>query len=544
MRLIPKTVLACVTLSVAGCVTTPGQQTPLSKPAEVIAEQKQNLTDFIDGMNASEEARTQEVDKLLAQPRIDPLTDYLAERPIDLRYIPHRQRVARERDKRCDEVGERYADMAPTVENLAQLKELYSHSCYAQVNAFERRVNKALAKYSPAQSYSPFPPFMVGLVSAISKVTDPQPEAKQPDARDGSSSRAAAKPPVNEAGMQVSKATEQPAGASDNSAAARAPIAETRTASTSTTETVARAAEAPPSATSETERKQAGAESAASRPQVAAATQPAPAPAPATTAAPAAKPASTSKPGSTLDKDSRKHANNCYLLFAIRNYQEAHGACLSAARAGDAKSQHHIASLARISNEADAAVHWSKLSAEQGYGPGQLLLADLYTKGEGAVRDEARALELVEQAASQGLAEARFRAGQAYLQGKGTEPDQARALQHLEQAAAQNHLAAQLALAEQYSSGAQPNASKSREWLKRAAAQQSAEAQYTLGLSYAQGTPDGQEALEAYVWLSKALLNGETRARSHLERIARSLTPEQLQLGQQRVQSDMRGRRS
>ncbi|MEH6389814.1 MAG: hypothetical protein V7772_18300 [Pseudomonas profundi] len=543
MRLIPKTLLACVTLSVAGCATTPGQQTPLSKPAEVIAGQKQNLTDFIDGMNASEEARTREVDKLLAQPRIDPLTDYLAERPIDLRYIPHRQRVARERDKRCDAVGERYADMAPTAENLAQLKDNYSHSCYAQVNDFERRVDKALARYSPAQSYSPFPPFMVGLVSAISSVTDPQPETKQPDARAGSATRAPAKPPVKEAGIQVSKATQQAAGTSDNSAAEPAPIAETRTAPAATSETVARA-EASPPATPATERK-ATSEPTASRSQVAAAAQPKPAPA--STTASASDSAPTPGPDTktkTLDQDSRKHANNCYLLFAIRNYQEAHGACLSAARAGDAKSQHHIASLARVSNEADAAIHWSKLSAEQGYGPGQLLLADLYTKGEGTVRDEARALELVEQAAQQGLAEARFRAGQAYLQGKGTEPDPARALQHLEQAAAQDHLPAQLALAEQYSSGAQPNTSKSREWLKRAAAQQSAEAQYNLGLSYAQGTPDSQEALEAYVWLSKALLNGETRARSHLERIASSLTPEQRQLGQQRVQSDMRGRRS
>ena len=528
MRLIPKTVFACVTLSVAGCVTTPGQQTPLSKSAAVIAEQKQNLTEFIDGMNASEEARTQEVDKLLAQPRIDPLTDYLAERPIDLRYIPHRQRVARERDKRCDEVGDRYADMAPTPENLAQLKELYSHSCYAQVNTFERRVNRALAKYSPAESYSPFPPFMVGLASAISRITDPQPETQQRSARTADGT--AARPPVKEAGSRVPQASQQAAGRTDNSAAAPAPIADARA--------IPAPAAAQKAAPASTERELTRPEPAAA-PQVAAATRTPAARTPAS--APSAR---REQPAAKLDQDSRKHANNCYLLFAIRNYQEAHGACLSAARAGDAKSQHHIASLARISNEADAAIHWSKLSAEQGYGPGQLLLADLYTKGEGAVRDEARALELVEQAAQQGLAEARFRAGRAYLEGKGTEPDPAKALRHLEQAAAQDHLAAQLILAEQYSSGEQPNTSKSREWLKRAAAQQSAEAQYNLGLSYAQAAPGSQEALEAYIWLSKALLNGETRARSHLERIANTLTPEQLQLGQQRVQSDMRGRRS
>lgn len=536
MRLIPKTVFACITLSVAGCATTPGQQTPLSKPAEVIAEQKQNLTDFIDGMNASEEARTREVDKLLAQPRIDPLTDYLADRPIDLRYIPHRQRVARERDARCDAVGERYADMAPSAENLAQLKADYSHSCYAQVNAFERRVNKALAKYSPAQSYSPFPPFMVGLVSAISKMTEPQSAPEQAQAEAVPAAGATARPPVQEASIQAAKTAQRGAGETDNSAAEPAPITDTQPAPApgEPATPIERPQPATPETKPQSEPRKTTPEPAVAQPQMAAtATQPEP-----EQATPAHAPASR------LDKDSRKHANNCYLLFAIRNYQEAHGACLSAARAGDAKSQHHIASLARISNEADAAIHWSTLSAEQGYGPGQLLLADLYTKGEGATRDEARALELVEQAAQQGFAEARFRAGQAYLQGKGTEPDQARALQHLEQAAAQDHLAAQLALAEQYSAGEQPNTNKSREWLKRAAAQQSVEAQYTLGLSYAQGSPDDQEALEAYIWLSKALLNGETRARSHLERIANTLTPEQLQLGQQRVQSDMRGRRS
>ncbi|WP_178114835.1 tetratricopeptide repeat protein [Pseudomonas saliphila] len=495
-------------------------------------------------MNASEEARTREVDRLLAQPRIDPLTDYLAERPIDLRYIPHRQRVARERDARCDAVGERYADMAPSAENLAQLKADYSHSCYAQVNTFERRVDKALAKNSPAESYSPFPPFMVGLVSAISKMSDPQSAPEQEQAKAASAPGAAAKPPVQEASIQAPKTAQRGAGETDSSVAEPAPIIDTQPAPTPAEPATpaARPQPATPETEPQPEPRKTPPEPTVSQPQIAAVTtQPEPESKPESEPEQATRPRA---PASTLDKDSRKHANNCYLLFAIRNYQEAHGACLSAARAGDAKSQHHIASLARISNEADAAIHWSTLSAEQGYGPGQLLLADLYTKGEGAARDEARALELVEQAAQQGFAEARFRAGQAYLQGKGTEPDMAKALQHLEQAAAQDHLAAQLALAEQYSAGEQPNTNKSREWLKRAAAQQSAEAQYNLGMSYAQGSPDDQEALEAYIWLSKAMLNGETRARSHLERIANTLTPEQLQLGQQRVQSDMRGRRS
>ncbi len=441
MRLSPITLLICLSFSLVGCETLPNRNGEMLPATEVVAAQKQRFTAFLDNLNAPEKARQAEVEKLFSQSRIDPLTDYLENTPNDLRHIPHRQRVARERDRRCEAIGQRYAGEEPTEANLRRMRNAYTRSCYAQVQVFEQRVAQAGPEAAVAVEEKPVPA--------------PKPAAPRP-----------------------------------------AP------------EPAPRPAPSP-------------------EPAVAAAPKPAPVPAPAAAASGGA---------------SSEAANNCYLLYAIKNYQQAHQACIRVARDGDAKAQHHMASLARIAGESDAALHWSTLSAEQRHAPGQMLLADLYQKGEGTARNDERALSLLEQAATQGLAEARFKAGQAYMAGSGAPADPSRAAQYLEQAAAQNHVPAQLALAQFYAGNAQSNPAKAREWLTRAANQESAEAQYNLGLSYSNGAEPNN--IEAYVWLSRAMLNGESRARQHLERIASSLSAEELEIAQKRVQSGMAGRRS
>lgn len=406
---------------------------------EMVAAQKQRLTSFLGNLNAPEKARQAEVEKLFSQSRIDPLTEYLENTPNDLRHIPHRQRVARERDRRCEAIGQRYAKEEPTEANLRRMRNAYTRSCYAQVQVFEQRVAQAGPEATVAAEEKP----------------EPAPKPATP------------------------------------------------------------------------------------RPAPEPAPRPAPTPAPAVATAPKTAPAPAAAASGSVSSEA---ANNCYLLYAIKNYQQAHQACIRVARGGDAKAQHHMASLARIAGESEAALHWSTLSAEQQHAPGQMLLADLYQKGEGTARNDERALALLEQAATQGLAEARFKAGQAYMTGAGASADPQRAAQYLEQAAAQNHVPAQLALAQFYNDNAQSDPVKAREWLTRAANQQSAEAQYNLGMSYFNGAEPNN--VEAYVWLSRAMLNGENRARQHLERIASSLSAEELEIAQKRVQSGMAGRRS
>lgn len=246
------------------------------------------------------------------------------------------------------------------------------------------------------------------------------------------------------------------------------------------------------------------------------------------------------EPARNVDNE---QAKDCYLLFAIRNFQQAHRACIAAARDGDAKAQHHMASMARTSGEFDAAFHWASQSARQGHAPGQLLLAGLYRSGEGTEVNESEAVDLLRAAADQGMAEARYQVGMAYLQGQGVTRDAAQAASYLQTAAEQNHVKAQLTLADLHRSQ-RPDDPRAREWLRRAASQNSPEAQYALGVSYSEGSAGAVDHLEAYVWLSRAVLNGYERARSYLEQVAPQLTPEQLEVAQRRVQSSLAGRRS
>lgn len=437
MRLISTTIFLGMALGLAGCGVVPERTGTLAATGDFVGERVSGL---LDRLNSKERAREQEVERLFGQPLIDPLSDYLDTKPNDLRYTPHRQRVARERDRRCENIGTRYSRRPATRENLDQLRSLYNRSCPQQVAEFEHRLNN-----TPD----------VELVARAREPEQPEPAAPAP-------------------------VREQPA-------------------------------------------RQAQPEPPRGAPR------------------PAAEPVQASaEPARNVVNEEVK---NCYLLFAIRNFQQAHRACITAARGGDAKAQHHIASLARSSGEPQAAFHWASQSAEQGHAPGQLLLADLYREGEGTPADQTQAFALLRAAADQGMADARFQVGQAYLQGLGVTRDAAQAAKYLESAAEQNHVQAQLALAELHRSH-NPEDPRAREWLRRAASQNSAEAQYVLGVSYAEDNAGGVDNLEAYVWLSRAVLNGYERARSYLERVAPQLTQEQLELAQRRVQSSMAGRRS
>lgn len=228
--------------------------------------------------------------------------------------------------------------------------------------------------------------------------------------------------------------------------------------------------------------------------------------------------------------------NDCYLLFAISNHQQAMPACTAAAQAGDAKSQHHLASILRTDRAITEALHWAQQSAASEYPPGQLLLAELYQREHGTPGDARRALPLFEAAAEQGLAAAQYQAGMAWLNGIGTDPDRSVAVRWLKRAAEQDNVAAQLQLAELYFSAPgteQPGAA--RQWLNRAAVLGSATAQYRLGESYLEGRGGPADPLEAYVWLSLALLNGEQRARDGVEQLAGQLSAGQLDTARQRI---------
>lgn len=234
----------------------------------------------------------------------------------------------------------------------------------------------------------------------------------------------------------------------------------------------------------------------------------------------------------------RQLNRNCYLLYTIRNYRQAVDACREPAEHGDAKAQHHMASMARVRRDYAAARSWAERSASQQHPPAQLLLGTLYQAGQGVPRDEARALGLMRQAADAGLPEAAFHTAQAYQEGLAGPIDLARAEVYFKRAAQEDHLPSHLALASLYDNTQRP--AEARSWLEQAARKGSAEAQYLLGQRHARGE-DPHDAQDAYVWYSLALLNGEARARPEILRQEARLSKDQLDAAQARIQAGING---
>ncbi|WGK60480.1 MULTISPECIES: tetratricopeptide repeat protein [Halopseudomonas] len=235
-------------------------------------------------------------------------------------------------------------------------------------------------------------------------------------------------------------------------------------------------------------------------------------------------------------------ANSCYLLFTIKNYQQALPSCIETAERGDAKAQHHLAIILQVNDDPDQAYHWARHSAAQQHAPGQLLLAQLYQQGQGTPIDEVKALTLLEDAAESGLAAAQYEAGVAYLHGSGKAADRGAAQRWLERAAGQDHLPAQLQLADLHFNDSGAEQAYARQWLLRAASQGSATAQYRLGASYMDGTGGPPDYTEAYIWLSHALRNGEPRAKPRIQALTGQLTADQLHTARQRIAAGFSGR--
>ena len=405
-------------LLTSGCSSLPDREqlaersgALLSRSGEVISEQGQRIARFASSL-VSDDEHTAEVDALFAQPYIDPLTRYLERYQDESAAARHLDRVAAERDRRCQVIADSYQQRAATRENLERYRRGYLYSCPDDVSAFARRLSANPQQHAQAQQ--------------------------------------------------------------------------------------------PP--------------------------------------APVTPPARQSTPAADSDRQQQavnhRQRNNCYLYFTIRNPQQAREYCQQPATAGDAKAQHHLASLARSAADYSTARQWARQSAEQGYAPGQLLYAQLLQQGQGGAADPAGALGWLQKAADQGLADAQFAAGQAYQQGLGHPVDSARSHRYWQQAAEQNHSAAQLALGSSLLEAGDARSGAARHWLTQAARQGSSAAQMRLADSFARGEGGSQDPEQAYIWYSLALLGGDDSARARAEAMAQQLSSEQLSRAQQRVRAN------
>ncbi|RLA44868.1 MAG: hypothetical protein DRR06_08655 [Gammaproteobacteria bacterium] len=232
-----------------------------------------------------------------------------------------------------------------------------------------------------------------------------------------------------------------------------------------------------------------------------------------------------------------KAAENCYLLFSIKNYREAQAACEPPAQQGDARSQYNLGVVSSTVNDPDAALKWTKLAVAQGLPEAQLHLGRMYQKGQDVSRDDREALRWFRQAGEQGLAEAQYHAGLNYYRGEGTERDYDKARQWFARAAQQGYAAAQTQLGKMYALGkdAEVDGERAENWLKRAADQGATDAQYRLGILYTEGTIVPKNETQAYVWLSVAALAGDREAEEQRKRLAQALDPARIELAQQQI---------
>ena len=149
------------------------------------------------------------------------------------------------------------------------------------------------------------------------------------------------------------------------------------------------------------------------------------------------------------------------------------------------------------SDYATALREWRPL-AEQGHALAQSELGYAYEKGQGVPQDYAMAMMWYLKAAAQGILGAQFNIGTMYHKGLGVPHDEAEAAK----------------------------------WYRKAAENGMGHAQYTLGLSHVLGKGVPQDFVSAYMWLNLAAAQGEKRASSDRDMVAKLMTPAQIAEGQ------------
>jgi TPR repeat protein len=142
---------------------------------------------------------------------------------------------------------------------------------------------------------------------------------------------------------------------------------------------------------------------------------------------------------------------------------------------------------------ATALKEWRPL-AEQGQAKAQFNLGYMYDKGNGVTQDYAEAVKWYRKAAEQGDADAQNNLGNRSYNGEGVTQDYAEAVK----------------------------------WYRKSAEQGHANAQFNLALMYANGEGITQDKITAHMWYNIAAANGNKRAIEGRDKVAKTLTVEQL----------------
>ena len=160
------------------------------------------------------------------------------------------------------------------------------------------------------------------------------------------------------------------------------------------------------------------------------------------------------------------------------------GDALPCAQRGQAVAQHILGVWYEtgdygLTENAEEAVRWYRLAAEQGLADAQHNLASMYAGGEGVPRDREVAVGWFLLAADQGHAPSQYRIGLMFAEGQGLPEDDEEAVL----------------------------------WYNLAAEQGFAPAQYRLGIMYKEGAGVQENIFLSYMWYNLSAAQGNSRAR-------------------------------
>ncbi len=200
------------------------------------------------------------------------------------------------------------------------------------------------------------------------------------------------------------------------------------------------------------------------------------------------------------------------------------------------KNEQYMAGVMRQnSGDMENAIHFFKLSADQGYDMAQYSLGNIYFRGdEGVAKDYPEALKWYLMAAEQGNVPAQVAAGAMYASGKGTKQDYVEANRWFLRAGNRGNAFAQFNMGTAYDNGlgVKTDHAQAFQWFLKSAENGVAQAQVIVGNMYAEGRGIGQDAVKAYSWINRAAEDGFPPAIAARDEMAKTMTPAQLSAAQ------------
>lgn len=183
---------------------------------------------------------------------------------------------------------------------------------------------------------------------------------------------------------------------------------------------------------------------------------------------------------------------------------EAMESILAAASEGDARAQCDVGEILRVTvrNSAKAA-KWYRLAADQGYGPAQIQLGNLYLGGQGVLQDDTKALGLFIEAASLGFVRGQHLLGYMHYYGRAVEQDYIQAAFWFEKAAELGDPLACVAYGQLFAdgNGVEQNDETALKWFRKSAELGSHNGLHAVAAMYRQGrgvAENKEYAIELY----------------------------------------------